>query len=116
LGLLIIVMNISGLFIALYTLYSFFTSSSHTTWITILKKKSSVDINRGLVGFFIIFLGIIINIVVFIGLLAEHAPIPVTLLFNIVFLGFCFKNLREDSMKSRPDADHHELKESADVS
>jgi membrane protease YdiL (CAAX protease family) len=113
---LIIVMNISGLFIALYTLYSFFTPSYHTNWITILKKKSSVDINRGLVGFFIIFLGIVINIVVFIGLLAEHAPIIVTLLFHVVFLGFCFKNLREDSMRSQPDADHYELKESVDVS
>jgi hypothetical protein len=109
-------MNISGLFIAIYTLYHFFTASSQTNWTTILKKKSLVDINRGLVGFFIIFFGIIINLVVFLGLLAEHAPIIVTLLFHIVFLGFCFKNLREDSMRSRPDPDHHELKESADVS
>ncbi|MFX0184817.1 MAG: type II CAAX prenyl endopeptidase Rce1 family protein [Candidatus Hodarchaeota archaeon] len=116
LGLLVIVMNISGLFIALYLLYHFFTSSSHPEWITILKKKSLVDINRGLIGFFIIFFGIIINIVVFLGLLAEHAPIIVTLLFHIVFLGFCVKSLREDSMRSRPDPDHHELKESADVS
>ncbi|MHA2251823.1 MAG: CPBP family glutamic-type intramembrane protease [Candidatus Kariarchaeaceae archaeon] len=116
LRLLIIVMNISGLFITLYTLYSFLSTSSRANWITILQKKSLVDINRGLVGFFIIFLGIIINLVVFLGLLAEHAPIIVTLLFHIVFLGFCFKNLREDSMRRRPNVDHHELKESADVS
>ena len=99
LGFLIIVMNISGLFITLYTLYSFFTTSSRGNWITILQKKSLVDINRGLVGFFIIFFGIVIYIVVFLGLLAEHAPIPVTILFHIVFLGFCFKNLREDSTR-----------------
>ncbi len=114
--LLIIVMNISGLFIGLYILYTSFNLSSQTEWITILKKKSSTDINRGLAGFFVIFWGIIINIVVFLGLLAEHAPIVVTLLFHIVFLGFCFKNLREDSMRNRLDADHYELKESGDVS
>jgi membrane protease YdiL (CAAX protease family) len=114
--LLIVVMNISGLFIGLYILYTSFNPSSQTDWLTILKKKSSADINRGLAGFFVIFLGIIINIVVFIGLLAEHAPIVVTLLFTIVFLGFCFKNLREDSMRNRLNADHYELKESGDVS
>ncbi len=116
LSLLIIVMNISGLFIALYTLYSFLSTSSRANWITILQKKSLVDINRGLVGFFIIFFGIIINLVVFLGLLAEHAPIMVTLLFHIVFLGFCFKNLRGDSMRNLSDPDHLELKDSADVS
>jgi membrane protease YdiL (CAAX protease family) len=115
LGLLIIVMNIAGLFIAIYTVYTIFTATSKTEWITILKNKSSADINRGLVGFFMIFAGIIINIVVFIGLLAEHAPFPVTLLFHIVFLGFCFKNLREDVLRRQPDSNHHELKERADV-
>ena len=114
--LLIIVMNISGVFIALYTLYSFLSTSSRANWITILQKKSLVDINRGLIGFFIIFFGIIINLVVFLGLLAENAPIIVTVLFHIVFLGFCFNNLRGDSIRIRPDTDHHELKESVDVS
>ena len=116
LHLLIIVMNISGVFIALYTLYSVLSTSSRANWITILQKKSLVDINRGLVGFFIIFFGIIINLVVFLGLLAEHAPIMFTLLFHVVFLGFCFNNLRGDSIRIRQDTDHHELKESADVS
>jgi membrane protease YdiL (CAAX protease family) len=116
LGLLIIVLNISGLFIAFYTLYHSSKSSFYAEWITILKKKSLVDINRGLIGFFIIFFGIIINIVVFLGLLAEHAPVIVPFLFHIVLIGFSFKNLREDSMTLQPDADHHELKESADVS
>jgi membrane protease YdiL (CAAX protease family) len=115
LSLLIIVMNILGLFIALYYLNPFFKPSSQTEWITVLKKKSSTDINRGLAGFFVIFLGIIINIVVFLGLLAEHAPIIVTIFFNIVFLGFCFKNLREDSMRNRSVTDHFELKDSGDV-
>ncbi|MFX0016011.1 MAG: lysostaphin resistance A-like protein [Promethearchaeota archaeon] len=111
LGLLIIMVNISGLFITLYTLHSVFIASSQAIWITILKKKSIVDINRGLVGFFIIFLVIIVNIVVFIGLLAEHAPIPVTLLFNIIFLGFCFNNLRNDSLRRQSGTDQHEVKE-----
>ncbi len=114
--LLIIVMNISGLFIALCTLYSFFTTSSQANWKTILQKKSLVDINRGLIGFFLNIFVIVIYLVVVLGLLAENAPILVTLLFQIVFLGFCFKNLRDDSMRNQPDADPHELKESADVS
>lgn len=115
-SLLIIGMDISGLFISLYILYSYFIASSQTDWITIIKKKSLVDINRGVVGFFLIFAGIIIYIVVFLGLLAEHAPIPVTLLFNIVFLGFCFKYLRDESSRRHPASTHHELKEGANES
>jgi len=116
LSLLIIVMNISGLLVGLNILLTSFNPLSQNEWIIILKKKSSININRGLIGFFAIFLGIIINIVVFLGLLAEHAPIMVTILFHIVFLGFCSKNLREDSLRYKLDANHSELKESGDMS
>jgi len=116
LGILIIVINISGLLVALFTGYTIFKPSSQTDWMTILKKKSEIDINRGIIGFFAIFWGIIINIVVFIGLLAEHAPIIIALLFNIIFLGFCTKNLREDSIQDKSPTDHNEVKEYGDIS
>ncbi len=116
LGLLIVMMNITGIFVAIYTLYSFLTTLSQPNWMTILKKKSLVDINRGLVGFFSTFAGIILYMVILIGLLAEHAPIPVTLLFNIVFLGLCFRNIRKDALRRQSYSDHYELKESGDVS
>ena len=115
-GFLIIVMNIIGLFIIIYILYSLFSSSSRPNWITILHKKSLVDIKHGLVGFFIIFLGINFHIVIFLGLLAEHAPIVVTLFFHLVFLGFCIKYLRGDLMRDQLNTDHHEIEVSADVS
>ncbi|MFX0125635.1 MAG: type II CAAX prenyl endopeptidase Rce1 family protein [Candidatus Hodarchaeota archaeon] len=115
-GLLIIVMNIIGLFITFYMFYSLFSSSSRPNWITILQKKSLVDIKRGLVGFFIIFLGINFHIVVFLGLLAEHAPIVVTLFFHLIFLGFCIKYIRGDLMKDQLNTDSHEIEGSADVS
>ncbi|MFX1284826.1 MAG: type II CAAX prenyl endopeptidase Rce1 family protein [Promethearchaeota archaeon] len=116
LGILIIVINISGLLVALFTSHTIFKASSQTDWITILKKKSEVNINRGITGFFITFWGIIINIVIFIGLLAEHAPIIVALLFNIIFLGFCTKYLREDSIEDKSPTDHNEMKEYGEIS
>ena len=113
---LIITINISGLFIALYTIHSYFNASSQIKWIAIVKEKSSVDIKYGLIRFFIIFIEIVIYISVFLGLLAEHAPIMVTILFHILFLGFCFRNLRKDSLRSQSEADYHEFKVSSDVS
>jgi membrane protease YdiL (CAAX protease family) len=114
LGLLIIVINIAGLFIIIYLIYSLFTSSSQPEWITILNKKSVIDIRRGLVGFYVIFVVIIFYLVVFLGLLAEHAPIIVTVVFHVVFLGFCFKNMREDKLRLRISRDHLELKGGTD--
>ena len=110
LGVLIIVVNIIGDFIAIYTLYSVFFRSNQLKWTTILKKRSSIDITRGLIGFFLSFLGIIIYLVVFLGLLAEHAPILVTLLFHIIFLGFCFRNLKRDALRRQTNSAHYELK------
>ncbi len=107
LSLLLIIIYIVGLLIALYTFHSLFLSS-RLNWVTNFKKKSTEGINRGLVGFFVIFFSIIIYLVVFLGLLAEHAPIVVTILFHIIFLGFCFKYLKEDLMRNQLDIDHHE--------
>ncbi|MFX0116445.1 MAG: type II CAAX prenyl endopeptidase Rce1 family protein [Candidatus Hodarchaeota archaeon] len=96
LGIIIIIMNISGLFIALYGLWLHYQHSPEAKWLTILKKKSSADIKRGLVGFLAIFLVIVTNITIFLGLLAEHAPILITVMFHIIFLAFMAKNLRKE--------------------
>lgn len=95
-GIIIIIMNISGLFIVLYGLWFHYQLSPDAEWLTILKKKSSADIKRGLVGFLAIFLGIVIHLTIFLGLLAEHAPIPVTVMFHIIFLASIAYNLRKE--------------------
>ena len=116
LSFLIIVINILGLFIGLNILVNSFNPSFQTEWMIILRRKSSTDITRGLIGFFTISLGIILNIIVFLGLLAEHAPIMVTIFFHIIFLGFCINNVRKDSVRFKLDANYPELEESGDLS
>ncbi|MFW9915296.1 MAG: type II CAAX prenyl endopeptidase Rce1 family protein [Candidatus Thorarchaeota archaeon] len=95
-GIIIIIMNISGLFIVLYCLWLHYQHSPEAERLVILKKKSSADIKRGLVGFLAIFWGVVTYITIFLGLLAEHAPILVTLMFHMIFLVFIAYNLRKE--------------------
>ena len=81
------VIAIIGLLLAVYMILKYFKSPL-TSWVIVIKKKSTINVLHGLLGFTIIFIGMILVITVYpIAISIYISELPVVILVNIGFYG-----------------------------
>lgn len=85
--LLLDVITIIGLIIAVYVIWKYFKSPL-ASWVSVLKKKSTVNVLPGLLGFITMFIGMILVLTVCpIAIAIYISDLPVAILINITVYG-----------------------------